>query len=287
MPPIAQNPNLKALVNFNGPAYEVIHNSMAQVLNITLKQASEQLEAAYNVKKEIRIQAWNNQIWQEQEAEDLRQLQAWEQEEQRLKEERKAAEAERKEIKRKKPKINDFDEDCTSNDHIVSRPSPFALNKLKNFEYIDLYYFMSEGCAATGEESKVMVLMCLSGQPNLLMWQSMVFLPVIICLQVRSLSLITFLQALKDKAGFRARTPLLLVMPKDSLAITLFFFKLDDHPMWDCPYGDEIIIAFQAKIWQEWHDALDQNNSFNISKINSDTLQEVADVFYDNLQAKG
>ena len=69
--------------------------------------------------------------------------------------------------------------------------------------------------------------------------------------------------------------------------IALFFFKLNDHPMWDCPYGDEIIIAFQAKIRQEWHDALDRNNSFNISKINSDTLWEVADIFHDNLQAKG
>ena len=155
MPPIAQNPNLEAPPNFNGPAYKVICNSMAQVLNITLEQALEQLKAAHNVKKEIRIQAWNDQVQQEQEAENLRQVQAQEQEEQRLKKEQIAAEAERKEMEKKKPKINNFDEDHTNNDHIVSRLSPYVLNKLKNFEYVDLFYFTSEGCAATSKESKV------------------------------------------------------------------------------------------------------------------------------------
>ena len=43
---------------------------MIRVLNITPDQASEQLEAAYIVDKEIRFQAWNDQVRQDQEAED-------------------------------------------------------------------------------------------------------------------------------------------------------------------------------------------------------------------------
>ena len=43
---------------------------MIRVLNITPEQASEQLEAAYIVDKEIRFQAWNDQLRQDQEAED-------------------------------------------------------------------------------------------------------------------------------------------------------------------------------------------------------------------------
>ena len=88
MPPIVQNPN------FNRPAYEIICNTMTQVLNITPEQASEQLLIAHNADKEIRNQEWNDQIRQEQEAEDLGLSQAQEQEEQRAEEERRAAEVE-------------------------------------------------------------------------------------------------------------------------------------------------------------------------------------------------
>lgn len=113
MPPIAQNPNLEAPPNFDSLAYEVIHNSMVQVFNITQEQALEQMVTAYNMDKEARVQAWDDQVWQEQEAEALRLQQEWEQEEQRLDEECRLAEAEKKKIKKKKPKINDFNEDCT------------------------------------------------------------------------------------------------------------------------------------------------------------------------------
>lgn len=43
--------------------------------------------------------------------------------------EHRIVEAEKKELDKKKPKINNFDEDCTADDYIAPRPSPFAPSK--------------------------------------------------------------------------------------------------------------------------------------------------------------
>ena len=70
-------------------------------------------------------------------------------------------------------------------------------------------------------------------------------------------------------------------------AITLFYFKLEDHPMRSHPHGDKILIAFQAKTQHEWHAALECNEGFNLSKINSDALGSIVEEFHDNLHNKG
>lgn len=56
------------------------------------------------------------------------------------------AEQERIQVKKKKPKINDFDESKAINDTITPNPSPYAINKLSNFDYAELYYFTKEAC---------------------------------------------------------------------------------------------------------------------------------------------
>ena len=50
-------------------------------------------------------------------------------------------EQERVQAEKKKPKINDFDESRAIDDTITPNPSPYAINKLTNFNYIELYYF--------------------------------------------------------------------------------------------------------------------------------------------------
>jgi hypothetical protein len=64
-------------------------------------------------------------------------------------------------------------------------------------------------------------------------------------------------------------------------ALAHFYFKLENHPMQLRPNGDLIIIAFQAAVRREWHDALDRNEVFNISNINPETLRNIADEFHD------
>ena len=155
MPPGAQNPNLEPLTDFHGPGYQAIRDLIvAQVQNLTPQQAAEQLQVAYDADKQTRIVAWEQLVRDEEEAEALQAQQLRDEEEARRAEEEKIAEAEKKELEKKKPKINDFDEDHMADSIIMPRPSPFALNKLKNFEYIELSYFTPEGCATAAEVSR-------------------------------------------------------------------------------------------------------------------------------------
>jgi hypothetical protein len=264
MPLIEHNPNIEPLPDFGGPGYQVLRNLIiAQVPNITPEQAAEQ----------------------EDEAQRARQLR--EEERARLEEEERLAEAERKEQEKKKPKINDFDENRMADSLITPRPSPFALNKLKNLEYVELSYFTPEGCATAAEESKSTSE------------------------EAFGLTKLDDFVALKPVASFRASKNVIkdkdltwrqMTMGKSSMlhhmnklgwpekhinALAHFYFVLEDHPMRLRPNGDKILIIFQATIRREWHDALDRNEGFNIAKINPETLRAVADQFYDSKRDEG
>jgi len=60
-------------------------------------------------------------------------------------------EEERKELEKKQPKINDFDDDKMVGDFVMPCPSQFALGKLKSFSFTELWYFTEEGCSKAQE----------------------------------------------------------------------------------------------------------------------------------------
>jgi len=288
MPPVAQDPNLEPLPDFNGSAYQAIRNLIvAQAPNVTPEQAAEQLLAVYNTDKQAHIAAWDDQVRQEQEAEAQQVQQLRVEEEVRQVEEERLAEAERKELEKKKPKINDFDENRMADSVIAPRPSPFALNKLKSFEYMELSYFTPEGCATAAEENRTTAE------------------------EAFGLTQLDGFIALKPVAFFRASKNVIkdkdlswrqMTMGKNSMlhhmsklgwpekhinALAHFFFALEDHPMQMRPDGNRILIIFQATVRHEWHDTLDCNEGFNIARINPDTLRTVTDEFYDDKRANG
>ena len=288
MPPIVVDPNLEPLPDFNGLAYQAIRDLIVtQVPNTTPAQAVEHLQAAYVVDRQTRIAAWDAQIQLEQEAEALRVQQLRVEEEVRAAEQEALAEAERKELEKKKPKINDFDENRMADSVIVPRPSPFAINKLKSFEYIELSYFTPEGCISAAEENKAAAE------------------------EAFGITKVDGLMALKPFTSFKASKNVIkdkdlswrqMSMGKNSMlhhmnklgwpekhinALAHFYFILEDHPMRLRPDGDSILITFQAVVRREWHDVLDRNEGFNIAKINSETLRAVADEYHDKKRAEG
>ena len=50
--------------------------------------------------------------------------------------------------------MNAFDILKGVEDALAPRPAPFAINKLDNFEYVELWYFTPEGCADASDFSK-------------------------------------------------------------------------------------------------------------------------------------
>jgi len=93
-----------------------------------------------------KIDLWNKQVLQDQTTRDEEERAEQELAAMRLQEKAKEEEEARREAERKKPKINDFDLDLVMPGHITPRPSSYALNKIKNLQYVELDYFTIKGC---------------------------------------------------------------------------------------------------------------------------------------------
>ena len=50
--------------------------------------------------------------------------------------------------------IGNFDENRMVLDHIIPRPSQFAIGKLKSFNFVQLWYFTDEGCHKAQDSSR-------------------------------------------------------------------------------------------------------------------------------------
>ncbi|KAF8814085.1 hypothetical protein BYT27DRAFT_7206364 [Phlegmacium glaucopus] len=55
-------------------------------------------------------------------------------------------EEERGETEKKKPKMKDFDNSTSVGNYIAPRPAQYALRRIEDFEYVELWYLMPEGC---------------------------------------------------------------------------------------------------------------------------------------------
>ena len=127
---------------------------MSKKGQITNEQAAEQLTAAWNKTHAQDINTWNQQVQADMaEQEELTRLME-EEEARRQAEDKCEKEEERKEQEKKHPKINDFDESRMVADHVMPRPSKFAISKLKSFSFVELWYFTDEGCAEAQVSSR-------------------------------------------------------------------------------------------------------------------------------------
>ncbi|KAF8815182.1 hypothetical protein BYT27DRAFT_7307546 [Phlegmacium glaucopus] len=289
MPP-GQNPNLEQPPNFNGLAYQPIINLIVQAQQLTPQQAIDQLETAHNADLQARIQIWNELVRQEQEIEEQQAQLRMEEEGRVREEEERVAEAERKEIEKKKPKINDFDENRMGDELIMPRPSPFAINKLKNFDYVELSYFTPEGCAAATEDRDIARTTADEAFGIAEVNGVMALRPIASLKAAKNVIKdkdLTWRQMTMGKNAMLHHMSKLGWPEKHINALAHFYFKLEDHPMRLRPHGDEILLMFQAAIRREWHDALERKEGFNIANINETTLRTIADEYHDRKRAEG
>jgi len=100
------------------------------------------------------VEAWDIQV-QGDMAEQEEQLRLVQAEEERVRDKEECLkEEEQKELEKKRPKINDFDNDKMVGDFVLPCPLQFALGKLKSFSFTELWYFTEEGCAEAQESSR-------------------------------------------------------------------------------------------------------------------------------------
>ncbi|KAF9239302.1 hypothetical protein BU15DRAFT_46860 [Melanogaster broomeanus] len=181
-------------------------------------------------------------------------------------------EKERLEVEKKKPKISDFDDDVEVGDVITPRPSQYAILKLKNFEFVELWYFSPEGCkdAAKTSTSTMEDTFGISKVDDILtMW------PVAALRQSRN---VINDCDLPISDFFRAKNSFLVHIeraswPKKHInALAEFFWHLENHPIRNRRHGHAVMLLYAHRVRRLWHDDLKQGTAFNISRINDNLM---------------
>ncbi|KAF9032907.1 hypothetical protein BJ165DRAFT_1534782 [Panaeolus papilionaceus] len=228
----------------------------------TLEQVIVQMKSNWAATCQHHIEQWN-----QQEADRLLNK---EQERQRL----AAEEAERKEERerareqaekdRKKVKVNTLAKGRKVETTYATRPTQYALQKIKNFDYIELYYFTPEGCKDRVREDKLAgdCAVAASHINNKIVLQSIMA------------------QMLLLEQMDKVEWPAELV-----LALRTFFYKLSNNSMYCQELGPEAVILYQAQVRKEWWDTLKVpgGEAFNIGIINKERLEKI---YTENLSKK-
>jgi len=284
MPWITQDPTGLICPDYTGQTYAAVRLAMSTGGQLNDAGAVEQLIAAWNQAHTQELEAWNIQT-QADVAEQEEQRTLAEAEEERLRtENERQKEDEQKELEKKRPKINDFDDERMVGDFVIPRPSQFAVGKLKSFSFTELWYFTEEGCAEAQESSRTL--------PE----------------DAYGITRIDDLVALKPVAAFKAsrnavsdadltwrqmnigKNTMLRYMelcnwpPKHVESFARFYFHLELDPMRSRPNGERVLLAYQAKVRRQWHEDIARGQGFNIAPINQKLLATVAEEVWDAIR---
>ncbi|KAF8867843.1 hypothetical protein BD779DRAFT_1463467, partial [Infundibulicybe gibba] len=171
--------------------------------------------------------------------------------------------AEKKAREKKKPKLAPFMDNVAIPNKVQLRPSQFALHKLEAIEYVELWYFTKDSCqearrsqCATANDAYGITT---NGPSDL-----MALKPVA--------SFKASAKAIPDKdltwrQMSTSKNCLLATMDRVGwpqqhlLLLALFFHKLNCSPWRDHKNGDRILILYQARAHQDWHEALRATDS--------------------------
>ncbi|OBZ66752.1 hypothetical protein A0H81_13228 [Grifola frondosa] len=276
MPRLVNNPNLEELPDFASEDFDAVRARWDNP-----GEAVQALTDSWQLQHTKRVQQWEQQILEDQQAAEEVERQRLENEERVRAEEEAAAEAEKREAEKKRPKAPDFDATLPPPDRIISRPSLFARNKLESYEYADLYYFTQEGRdeATDGHQVSAEEAFGLAKTEHGLALRPLAaFRP---SRKVIPDSQLTWRQMTM------AKTSLLSEMEKAQWpehhveALVLFFYGIENSDLRMKPYGEAALIKYQARVRKEWHDSMKHGPGFNISIMNKSILRECVDEVLD------
>ena len=156
MPHITQDPTGQVCPDFAGETYAAVHLVMMTGRQLTDTDAAERLVTAWNQTHACEVEAWDLQIQADMAEQEEQQRQAQAEDERLRADEECLKDDELKELEKKQPKINNFDDDKMVGDFVLPCPSQFAIGKLKSFSFTELWYFTEEGCSKAQESSRAL-----------------------------------------------------------------------------------------------------------------------------------
>jgi hypothetical protein len=287
MPRIIQDPGIEVCPDFTSPAFAPLRETIAAARQVSHEEVAQELSAAWDEDNRLRVITWQQQEAEDEQARQDTARLAQEAEDRERAQQELEAETERREAEKKKPKIHGFNSTKSVGNAIAPRPSPFALNKLETFDYIELWYFTQEGCADAFDNQRA------------------------VAEDAYGLTAVDDFMALKPVSSFKASRNVVkdksltwrqMTMAKNSIlqhmtkanwpddhinALANFFVSLDLHEQRLQPNGEEVLLLYQARVRREWHDALKRNDGFNIAIINETLMRHYTDEVWDRIRLDG
>ena len=281
------DPSNEVCPNFHDHFFEAIREQLVQASGDTEEEVIHRLVRSWTLDHDRRVEAWNEEqaAIARTEAEALQAQRLQEEETRRLQE--AEAEKERLDAEKKKPKMNGFDNALPVSDTIIPRPAQYAIQKINNFDYVELWYFSPEGCKDA------------SRNPQSIAEDAFGLTKVDDAIALRPLSAFKASRsALADHelsfpSFLRAKNSLLTHISKANWpqthvdALSLFFWHLENHQIRNnSNIGDLAILHYASRVRQDWHDSLKREQGFNIGIINEILLHSISEELWDKLRSR-
>ena len=211
------------------------------------------------------------QEWIDGETHDAQEAQCTQQE--------REAEEMHKEADKKKPKLNLIDQNHYVKKFITARLATYALNKLSNLEYVELDYFTPKGCREATVDSNKSVsqdtLTFTQVGDSFVIWPMAALRPLKHIRSDKDLSWEEMMDAKNIMLHFMAKS--WMWQDEHATALATFYINLDCHQWKDQKNGKLTFLLYQSCIHWEWFDVLKRNEGFNITSIEDDLFQNMAE----------
>jgi len=159
-------------------------------------------------------------------------------------------------------------------------PSDFAIRKLRNHEYVELWYFTPKGCteAARTNHSTDMEALSITQVNNTLELQpARAAAPAKGVVHDEDLTWAEMTAAKNSMIDHMARCD----WDKEIIVLFMeFYFALDTNPIRLEPHGDQALLTYQAEVRKDWHHEASKGRDhivFNIAVINEKRLLDISE----------
>ena len=278
---ILHDPHLEVIPDHAGPHYDVLRNALVQN-GLTPEQAVQALNDSWTQNHDARALAWDQQVA----ANLAAQLNQVQQPQDQAPDDPPQPGEERVEGEKKKLKMKDFNEAVSVGNYIAPRPSQYALRRLEDFEYVELWYFTPEGCSDATQ------LQTTQHDDTFGLTKVDDFVTLKSISSVKASKNVVADADLTFRQLSMAKNTLIPLMTKyqwtEKLvgAFAQLFTQLELHPFRQREYGERALITYQARVRREWHDQLKIGSAFNIGILNEDLLQGVYRELLDKAQVR-
>ncbi|KAF8172744.1 hypothetical protein BJ912DRAFT_886588 [Pholiota molesta] len=281
------DPNLDACPDFASNHYEAMRALMRNN-GSTNEQAIEALTQAWTLQNEELRERWAQQVEQDQQEAEAQAAQAaaqgnGEQGNEPPADPVQAVEPELanenlEKDKKAKMKLRSFNPQRSVASVLAPRPSTYAINKVANFEYVELWYFTKEGCkeAQSTQRTETDDSFGMSRVGDLVAFRPVASVQASKrALQDADLSWEQFHYANRsflkniDSAGWP---------PEHVQALLQFFINLKSSPFLDRDHGKQIVLTYQARVRCNWMDVMKDGNEevFNIALVSSPLMESIS-----------